>query len=343
MDEVFATDTLVPAPKDGKPGQDGKPGADGKPGPAGPMLYPAGRFEDINQVYVRTQLTAPFVEYKNQYYVLNKEGTVSGINPLEDYTHNGLNATWLLMDKIKYAFIEALVADYGKIASAVFWREFMLSQYGVDSQGQPVETADGFKGFMPDMANFKPNILMDFLTGYAHFAKGNATFKADGTVNIKGKFESIDSSRTHKIVIDPNGEYPSLELYQKSKMTDKWDTVCSLNYRTDENGEVNPCLIMGGTSGGNVAISEFTKYYTSFLKNNKRGLFDCLIGSEEITFSIHEANELIKDLTISPLSIELVKKQKNVYGEAVPDSSVTINEDGITFNRHDGTTHTAIP
>lgn len=163
MEKIFATDTLVPAPKDGA---DGKPGQDGKPGSTGPMLYPAGRFEDLQQVYVRTQLTVPFVEYEGQYYVLNKEGETSGINPRDDYAAHGKNATWVLMDKMKYAFIEALVADFGKIASAVFWREFMFSQHGKDANGADTQAYEQF-GKKDDYGNdlFKPNILIDWLKG----------------------------------------------------------------------------------------------------------------------------------------------------------------------------------
>lgn len=198
---VNATDTLIPAPKDGqdgKPGQPGRPGTDGKPGPAGPSYYPAGKF-DINREYERTSFQVPFVEHDSQYYYLNKVGKFKGIDPAKDYAANGKNATWVLGDKIKLAIIEAVVAEFGKIASAVFWNDFMLSQYGIDAEGKPVETADGYKAFTPGMDNFTPNILLNFLTGYAHFAHGNFAVQADGSGNICGKFLYWDKQgRLHR-------------------------------------------------------------------------------------------------------------------------------------------------
>lgn len=237
---VNATDTLIPAPKDGqdgKPGQPGRPGTDGKPGPPGPAYCPAGKF-DINTEYERTSFQVPFVEHDSQYYYLNKVGKFKGIDPAKDYAANGKNATWVLGDKIKLAIIEAVVAEFGKIASAVFWNDFMLSQYGINAEGEPVETADGYKAFTPSMDNFIPNVLLNFLTGYAHFSKGNAKFHPDGTVEIVGKFTAEDKAAKTRIIIDPNSS--GIKLYQIGKP----EPVASLSFEIDTDQVARPVLQM---------------------------------------------------------------------------------------------------
>ena len=70
---------------------------------------------------------------RGQYYVLNKEGTFKNINPKKDYAANGSKATWVLMDKVRYSFVEILMANFAKLASAVFYGQYMFSQYGGES------------------------------------------------------------------------------------------------------------------------------------------------------------------------------------------------------------------
>lgn len=131
----------------------------GEPGAIGPMAYPAGEYA-ADTSYTRTALSAPMVLCEGQYYVLAKEGTFKGVNPKTDYAANGSKATWIVMDKIQYAFIEVLMANFAKLASAVFHGQYMFSQQGVDAGGNPT---DDYRNF--GTANFTPNLLLDFLTG----------------------------------------------------------------------------------------------------------------------------------------------------------------------------------
>ena len=106
----------------------------GATGPIGPLVYPAGEYNNATE-YTRTVLSTPMVLDDGQYYVLNKEGTFTGIRPKDDYAANGSKATWVLMEYVKYAFVEVLMANFAKLGSAVFYGDVMMSQHGVDHRG----------------------------------------------------------------------------------------------------------------------------------------------------------------------------------------------------------------
>lgn len=170
----------------------------GEPGDIGPMVYPAGEYA-ADTSYTRTALSAPMVLCEGEYYALAKEGTYKGINPKTDYAANGSKATWLLMDKMRYAFIEVLMANFAKLASAVFHGQYMFSQYGVDASGSDVQTQKGYKDFnaadpMNAANRFRPNLLLDFLTGELFAKKANVSGRIETDSGKIGGFE-IGSGR----------------------------------------------------------------------------------------------------------------------------------------------------
>lgn len=168
---------------------------DGDVGDNGPLLVPYGSW-DTQRTYRSTSDVKIFVERKRMYYVLTKlNADCVGIDPATDVK----NEFWRLMDYVEYMFVNAMVADFGKIGSAVFSGDYMLSQYGVGKDGRPIQTENGYEAFTPDMSNFIPNILLNFVTGYAHFAHGNFAVLADGSGNICGKFLYWDKQgRLHR-------------------------------------------------------------------------------------------------------------------------------------------------
>ena len=162
---MSATDTLIPAPENGQDGQDGKNGADG------PIPYPCGSY-DSSRSYTRNARMTPVVELGGIYYVQLKVGTIKGISPQTDVANNGGN--WGKFDMFKYIMSEVAFIDFGKLASAIFYGKYMFSQYGINASGGAVETADGYKDFnysdpMKESNAFRPNILLDFLSGKAVF------------------------------------------------------------------------------------------------------------------------------------------------------------------------------
>ena len=178
----------------------------GATGPIGPLVYPAGEYDAATK-YIRTALSAPMVLDDGQYYVLNKEGAFTGIRPKDDYAQNGSNATWVLMEYVKYAFVEVLMANFAKLGSAVFYGDVMMSQQGVDHRGASSSNYQNYNRpvYDPDtgqsLPGFTPNLLFNFLTGAGHLARKNIEFGADGTVTLKGV-----KSKNNAFQIDENGD-----------------------------------------------------------------------------------------------------------------------------------------
>lgn len=138
----------------------------GDPGKRGQLPYPAGEY-DMDTDYICTDLIAPYVLYDGIYYVMNRittwigHGVPSNINdPKKDYAVNGKNATWIPFENYKAVYVEILMANFAKLASAVFHGNYMFSQQGVDADGNPTNDYRNF-----GTADFTPNLMFDFLTG----------------------------------------------------------------------------------------------------------------------------------------------------------------------------------
>ena len=154
---------------------------------------------------------------------MNKEGTFKNINPKKDYAANGSKATWVLMDKVRYSFVEILMANFAKLASAVFYGQYMFSQYGVRADGSAVETEGGYKDFnysdpMNPANGFRPNLLIDFLRGIFYGRNvevdGGGAFRIEdnGDIKIIGKFStSLNGTR---IELDPDTN--SIRMYNQN-------------------------------------------------------------------------------------------------------------------------------
>lgn len=99
-------------------------GQDGVPGPAGVrgrLPFPSGAF-DLSTVYTCTDDITPIVYYEagKTYYTMRKNGNSVGIDPAEDYASNGSDSTWIPFENYKAIFTEILMANFAKLASAVF-------------------------------------------------------------------------------------------------------------------------------------------------------------------------------------------------------------------------------
>lgn len=155
---------------------------DGATGMTGPMVFPAGIY-DANTPYTCTDKATVMVLDGENYYVLALKGTVTGLDPSDDYAANGVEAHWQLMDKMEYAFFNVVMANFAKFASAVFYGDYMISQQGIDSEGN--ETWDYRKFGTKD---FIPNLEFDFKTGAASFGHRNLVINKSGGINMRGSF-----------------------------------------------------------------------------------------------------------------------------------------------------------
>ena len=192
---------------------DGQDGGEGLPGPIGPLVYPAGKYDDLIP-YTRTSLSAPMVLCEKLYYLLNKEGTFTGINPKEDYAANGKKATWVYMEKVEFAFYEILMANFAKLASAVFFGDYMFSQHGKDASGNATA---GYDKFVPTSIGqsgcpFTPNLMMDLLKGEFRLGDEFVASIKNGKLEIvmQGRLQTANAGQ--RIVIDP--ETSSFTFYE---------------------------------------------------------------------------------------------------------------------------------
>ena len=146
-------------------------GEDGLPGPAGErgrMPYPAG-FWSADIEYTATDDIAPIVYYEagSTYYVMRKTATIIGVNPMEDYRDNPTTSYWIPFEKYKAIFTEILMANFAKLASAVFYGDYMFSQHGKDANGNDTTNYGLFDPTKIGQSNcpFTPNLLLDLLLG----------------------------------------------------------------------------------------------------------------------------------------------------------------------------------
>lgn len=148
---------------------------EGAKGERGMLPYPAGEYS-ATTTYTATASVTPYVLCEGLYYVLNNIGSFIGVNPQTDYAANGSKATWVVFEKFKAAYIEILMANFAKLASAVFFGEYMFSQHGTDANGNPSTNYQDFAN-----GTFKPNLLLNFLTGDTEIA-GKITAKENSKI-----------------------------------------------------------------------------------------------------------------------------------------------------------------
>lgn len=184
----------------GDRGDDGEPGAQGQPGP---LLYPAGVFDPV-AIYEATDLRRPYVadgrdgQGVTAYYALRAGHSYRGTDapagrqtPHEDYQHD--DPAWELITGMRSVFAEILMADFARLASAVFSGDLMFSQQGTDAAGNP---SDAYQLLGE---GFTPNLLLDFLRGRLMCANADIS----GTIRARnGYFSGI--LRNDPIMLTPD-------------------------------------------------------------------------------------------------------------------------------------------
>lgn len=217
----------------------------GAPGKSGRIPYPAGEY-NLYTSYICTDTVTPYV-LDGKYYVMNQnttwvgQGMPSNINsPQKDVAVNGSKATWTLVEDYTAIFVEILMANFAKLASAIFSGDYMFSQQGVDADGNPTSNYEEF-----NTGNFVPNLLLDFATGllkgrnievdggvFKNIRSPNNSFiiKENGDIEIVGRIET--SLNGKRVVIDP--ETNSIKMYNQSEQE-----VMIMSFMDSEwNGEV---------------------------------------------------------------------------------------------------------
>lgn len=154
---------------DGGKGEDGKPGINKLPFPAG--------IWNANTTYTATDDVTPYVYYEpgETYYVMRKNGSVTGLNPVEDYGNPAGDPTWIPYENLKAVFAEIFMANFAKLAGAVFYGNYMFSQHGKDGSGKDTDNYKAFDPNHPDRGSFVPNYCLDTRTGNMRLSNVTAT------------------------------------------------------------------------------------------------------------------------------------------------------------------------
>ena len=145
-------------------------------------------------------------------WVYPKQGNTS-VKPSSYISADTKPKRWESVDLKKLIATEVLLARYALLGKAVFYDEYMMSQQGVDNNGNVSSNYTQYP------SNFTPNFLINFLTGLVGIYKGNIdlgggkiVLNDDGSGHIaNGNFSWLSSG--HRIVKAP-------EIVQWVKVTE---------------------------------------------------------------------------------------------------------------------------
>lgn len=214
--------------KDGQPtymrltGEQGQPG---QTGGVGPMMYYAGEWQS-GVSYVRTAQVVPLVSHGDDqfFYFPAKEGTLLNNEP------SSSNNDWKQQQKVPLLLAQLLMVDFGKIASAVFCGDYMMSQRGrhFDTSKNAYVYDDDYKSFDPttyeqsDDRDWRPLVSIDFKEGLLRVINMIAIGGQFQDVDVEGKLRASlfysntkDLTNIKDYTIDPVNEPANCFLYNE--------------------------------------------------------------------------------------------------------------------------------
>ena len=129
-------------------------------GKAGPMLVQEGIYSS-SVTYVADAVKKPLVFQPDndltprigKYYYPINVGEYTNISPKDN------PSVWAVAEDYQVVLTDTLVALFAKVGGAVFYGDYMISQFGKDKNGMESNDYDKF----PD--EFTPNLLLDFKSG----------------------------------------------------------------------------------------------------------------------------------------------------------------------------------
>lgn len=179
-------------------GVNGLDGAKGDPGDKGQIIYPEGIYT-VDTVYACTATKAPYVydSGDGNFYVLNKVGTWQGTLHSNETPSTDTSDSWVKLEAFEALYTKVGIIANGLIGSAVFNNEFIFSQQGTDSDGEPSTQYELFDPETPTGGLFTPNLLLNLLTGECYLAKGKFIIDTDGNLqlnNINAKDITVNNA-----------------------------------------------------------------------------------------------------------------------------------------------------
>ena len=203
----------------------GEKGPQGQTGGVGPMMYYAGEWQS-GVSYVRTAQVVPLVSHGDDqfFYFPAKEGTLLNNEP------SSSNTDWKQQQKVPLLLAQLLMVDFGKIASAVFCGDYMMSQRGrhFDTSKNAYVYDDDYKSFDPttyeqsDDRDWRPLVSIDFKEGLLRVINMIAIGGQFQDVDVEGKLRASlfysntkDLTNIKDYTIDPVNEPANCFLYNE--------------------------------------------------------------------------------------------------------------------------------
>lgn len=151
------------------------------PEPTGkqPILYPQGIYRtDIE--YENDGSTAPYVwdTTTEKFYYLKSVMKWRGSQHNNESPGTDTSSAWQVFNHFEAVYANVLVTPNALVGSAVFNNQFMFSQQGINSTGgfsneyQKINMSNNGQNVYNESNAFRPNMLLNFLTGEAYFAAG---------------------------------------------------------------------------------------------------------------------------------------------------------------------------
>lgn len=129
---------------------------------------------------------------------------------------------------------QILLFDFAKIGQAIFKDQYMLSQHGIDADGNESDDYRNFTG--EDGTDFQPNILLNFLTGKAYMSEAE----------IRGHLTTAKNGK--RIELDPDTN--SLRMYDENE-----NLVCRFYFRSNGTPPSYPYIEMAQFDNSGKQIS----------------------------------------------------------------------------------------
>ena len=237
--------------------KDGQPGGTGA---KGQMMYPAGIWSSTTS-YESTSTLTPYVMWNNQYWYIKKENYTS---LAEEPSAN--STTWGLADRLTVVFIEALFAAFGKLGSAIFYDEWMFSQYG-EISGAVSQSYQSFVKSDPEgtaQGHFRPNLALDLLRGKAYLndAVIRGVLKVMAIYTVKGSIVTVNGSKVIDLENNPGNSYvlpgnetvylPDPSAYEGLTLTILFSAGSVLAYEGSQTGDGIYMAYYTGSTRSNV-------------------------------------------------------------------------------------------
>ena len=174
--------------------------------------------------YTRTDSLTPIVHHNDAYWYQRKNGSSKGDEPSAD------SSVWRLAQQFELVIAKMLMAEFGKIASAVFCGDFMMSQKGrrFDTTKNDYIYDNDYKSFDPetytesDDRDWRPLVAIDFKEGILRVVNMIAHGGQFHDVNVDGKVtanlfygKTKDLTNVKDYTIDPVSEPANCYLYNE--------------------------------------------------------------------------------------------------------------------------------